>query len=228
MPDQKIHVIACHGWGFSRVFWNPLRNLIDGKFHFEVAERGYFASATSPQFTPSSTGHLNVLITHSYGLHWCSDELLKQADHLIIMGGFLQFHPDEVNEKKRSKLIVRQMLSRFVEEPIEVLEQFYKNCFYPQKSGLKPPGNINHDLLLADLSDMQYDRQPRQRIFDMNMITILHGADDLVVHKQSARQMFNELKYRSQYFEIVRAGHAFPITHADKCLEILKTVTESE
>lgn len=227
MPDPKTHVVACHGWGFSRTFWNPIRDLLDDTFIFDVAERGYFSKKKTPKFCTNSDLS-KVLITHSYGLHWCSDTLLKQADHLIIMGGFLQFHPQNKDEGSRSKLIVRQMLSHFVEKPDEVLKQFYKNSFHPTKTNLNAPKDMDHDLLLADLSDLHRDLQPRQRIFDMNNITIIHGSDDLIVQKQNARQMFNELKYRSQYFEILRAGHAFPVTHADKCLEIIKTVIEPE
>lgn len=225
MPDPKTHVIACHGWGFNRTFWNPIHDLLDNTFIFDVAERGYFSEKKAPEFC-ANPDLLKVLITHSYGLHWCSDSLLKQADHLIVMGGFLQFHPNKKDEGRRSKLIVQQMLSHFVKKPLEVLEQFYKNSFHPSKTKLNAPKDMDHDLLLADLSDLHRDLQPRQRIFDMNNITIIHGSDDLIVQKQNARQMFNELKYRSQYFEILRAGHAFPVTHADKCLEIIKTVID--
>lgn len=223
MNNKSVHIIAYHGWGFDASFWKPLQKQLQSNIRFDPAVRGYFLQEKDPVFDPDEDTE-KVVLTHSFGLHWCPDEVLEQADHLMILGGFLNFHPSQKEEEKRSKLMMRQMLTQFVDSPEKVLEQFYKNSFYPQRVTWNPPESLNHDLLLSDLSNIHQDSQPRQRIFDVGAVTILHGSDDRIVHKDAARDMFHSLRYRSQYFEIMKAGHAFPMTHIDKCTEILKTV----
>ncbi|MEX0906384.1 MAG: alpha/beta hydrolase [Balneolaceae bacterium] len=222
MDKKSVHIIAYHGWGFDASFWNPLQDCFNSNTRFDAAERGYFSKKKEPSFDSDRT--INVVLTHSFGLHWCPDEILNQADHLMILGGFLNFHPSKEEENKRSKLLLRQMLTQFVDSPETVLEQFYKNSFHPSPSVLESPKNLKHDLLLSDLSCIQQDSQPQQRIFDVNTVTILHGSDDLIVPRKAARDMFHSLRYRSQYFEIMKAGHAFPVTHIEKCAEIINTV----
>lgn len=223
MNKQPVQVIAYHGWGFDASFWKPLQSQLKSKVQFTAADRGYFSKEKDPEFTPDESS-TKIVLTHSFGLHWCPDKVLEQADHLMVLGGFLNFHPSLENENKRSKLVIRQMLSQFVESPETVLEQFYKSSFHPQQNTWEPPESLHHDLLLSDLSNIQQDSQPQQRIFDVDALTILHGSDDLIVPRQTARDMYHSLRYRSQYFEIMNAGHAFPVTHIEKCAEIFNTV----
>lgn len=223
MNKKPVQVIAYHGWGFDNSFWKPLQSQLKPNVLFKAADRGYFSNDISPDFETEEPA-TKVVFTHSFGLHWCPDNVLEQADHLMIFGGFMNFHPAPENENKRSKLVIRQMLSQFVESPAIVLEQFYKNSFHPQIPAWQPPDSLHHDLLLSDLSNIQQDSQPQQRIFDVDALTILHGSDDLIVPRETARDMFHSLRYRSQYFEIMQAGHAFPVTHIEKCAEIFNTV----
>lgn len=221
------HIIAYHGWGFSASFWNPIQNSLENNILFESADRGYFNNPVNPVFR--SNGKIkNIVVTHSFGLHWCDNETLQLADHLVVLGGYLNFHPSDEEEYRRSKLTLRQMLSQFVEQPETVLKQFYTNSFYPQKNKFDVPDLINHDLLLSDLSMIDSDEHPHQRVFDFDSITILHGAEDVIVNKNVAREMYNALRFRSQYFEILHAGHAFPVTHSKKCLEILTALIKGE
>lgn len=221
--NYNTHIIAYHGWGFNASFWDPLKKCLNSDIFFEAADRGYFSSSNNPDFN-SSTAENKIIVTHSFGLHWCPDEVLNSADHLVIMGGYLNFHPPEKDEYRRSKMNLRQMLSQFIERPQFVLKQFYGNSLAPQKNDIEVPDSMNHDLLLSDLSRIDRDQQSHQRIFDCNSIVILHGAEDLVVHKSIARDMYHSLRYRSQYFEILNAGHAFPLTHSEKNIEILSSL----
>lgn len=215
------HILAYHAWGFDRSFWDDLRacfRAADG-YRFESADRGYFngIEADNLQFEPSLK---KVLFVHSFGLHWCSDEVLEKADHLVIFNGYLNFHPLNPEQYKRSRHNLREMHARFVKSPGSVIDHYYRNTFHPQKTGKRTPDNINHDLLLSDLIKIDNDSQPVHRVHSLKEITILHGSKDLVVHKQNARQMYQSLRYRSRYFEILNAGHALPVTHAEKCFEI--------
>ena len=227
MNEYDAHIITCHGWGFNPTFWRELEYRMANRFIFNHADRGYFGTPSNPRF-PDDPQIRKILFLHSFGLHWCDDKLFKQADHIVIMAGFLNFHPENGEDFKRSKLTLREMQAQFVDSPDEVLKRHYINSFHPQKPNFQPPAGIQHDLLLADLGVIDHDTHVRQRIYDAGSITILHGSDDLIVDKNTAREMYHDLRLRSQYFEIMNSGHSFPVTHADKCAEILTPLIDSK
>ena len=226
MDSSNTEIIACHGWAMTSSFWNPLIEYFDEDYRFKKSDRGYFSDPNSPEFSEKN-GKLKVLLTHSLGLHWCSDDLVNSADHLVIMGGFLNYQPFENSKQNRSKLMLREMLSQFVEAPKKVLEEFYRKASQPAGSYPKVPESLNHELLLEDLNLFLEDQFPRQRFFDVPQITILHGTDDHVVSRHQAREMYHELRYYSQYFELKQSGHLFPFTNPGACYEIIKSVLSS-
>lgn len=225
MAESKYHVLAYHGWGFDSSIWQPLQNELQPFVRFEAANRGYFSDSFTPSWNSSSESE-SLLLVHSYGLHWCDQEILQQADHLVILGGFLRFHPKPRQEYKRSKMMLRKMQSQFVDSPDKVLQKFYEQVFHPQYPKIDVPDNLCHDLLLTDLGDLDRDNRKNADIFDMNSITIIHGAEDQIVSNELARDMYSKLRLRSQYFEIKRAGHGIPFTHSSKIFEILNSLLQ--
>lgn len=225
MSKKKFQIIAYHGWGFDPSIWEPLKTELDPYVKFECADRGYYSDSFEPSWIdyPESDTE-KFLFVHSYGLHWCHRKILEEADQLVLIGSFLNFHPGEKKEYKRSKLVLRKMLTQFVDAPKTVLEKFYENAFFPNKTGLDVPGNLNHDLLLSDLSDLDRDNRENARLFDMSDITIIHGAEDQIVNNELARDMYKKLRLRSQYFEIKKGGHALQFTHSSKIFEILNSL----
>lgn len=225
--SKKVQIIAYHGWGFDPSIWHPLRKEIEPYTEFECANRGYFSNSFEPVWRKDSKSDTEkYLFVHSYGLHWCNRRILEEADHLVLIGSFLNFHPSEKKEYKRSKLVLRKMLTQFVDAPRTVLEKFYENAFYPDKTAIHIPENLNHDLLLSDLSDLDRDNRENARLFDMNDITIIHGAEDQIVDNELARDMYKKLRLRSQYFEIKKAGHSLQFTHSSKTFEILNSLLQ--
>lgn len=215
--------MAYHGWGFDSNIWQPLREKFDPYVKFDCADRGYFSDSSEPSWKKDPQTE-KLLFVHSYGLHWCSKEIIQQADHLVMISSFLNFHPAEKKEYKRSKLLLRKMLAQFVESPELVLEKFYKDTYYPEEIKLHAPSNLNHDLLLSDLSDLDQDNRKNAQVFDMGSITIIHGAKDQIVSNETARDMYKKLRLRSQYFEIKKGGHGLPFTHSSKIFEILNSL----
>lgn len=225
MAERAFHILAYHGWGFDPSIWQPLQNELEPFVQFEAANRGYFSDSFTPSWDGSSKTE-NLLLVHSYGLHWCNQEILQQADHLVIIGGFLKFHPESGQEHKRSKMVLRKMQSQFVDSPKKVLKNFYEKVFHPQKPKIDVPNNLCHDLLLSDLGDLDRDNRKNADIFDMNSITIIHGAEDQIVDNELARDMYSKLRLRSQYFEVKKAGHGIPFTHSSKIFEILNSLLQ--
>lgn len=228
MSEKKYQVITYHGWGFDPSIWQALQEELEPFVNFKAADRGYFSDSYYPSWDQSSESE-KLLLVHSYGLHWCDPEVLQQADHLVIIAGFLNFHPHaEEKEHKRSKLFLRKMQSQFVDSPDKVLEKFYERVFYPHEPTLDVPENLQHDLLLSDLGDLDHDNRKNADIFDTNSITIIHGAEDKIVNNELARDMFSKLRLRSQYFEIKKAGHGVLFTHSKKIFEILNSLLHIE
>lgn len=223
MAEKKYHVLAYHGWGMSPAIWHPLQSELEPFVRFEAANRGYFSNSYIPSWDDSSESE-NLLLVHSYGLHWCDQEVLKNADHLVIIGGFLNFHPNSGQEYKRSKMVLRKMQSQFVDSPEKVLDKFNEQVFHPYEPKIDVPKNLSHDLLLSDLGDLDRDNRENADIFDMNSITIIHGAEDQIVDNELARDMYSKLRLRSQYFEIKKGGHGIPFTHSSKIFEILNSL----
>lgn len=225
MRNKKYQIISYHGWGFNPDIWKPLQAELEPFVYFENANRGYFSDSFEPVWkkrTDSSTE--KIVLVHSYGLHWCSDEILENADHLVLISSFLNFHPSGKQQEKRSKLLLQKMLAQFVQLPRQVLEKFYEEVFYPEAPKLEVQGRLNHDRLLSDLSDLDRDIQGNAKVFDMNSITIIHGDKDRIVDNEIARTMYSKLRFRSQYFEIKQGGHGLPFTHSSKIFEILNSL----
>lgn len=216
MDKQKGEVIACHGWGFDASCWNGWKRYVEPDFDFRTFERGYFsADARSPEF--STDPGLKIVLAHSFGLHLCKKTNISDADLLIIFGGFIHFHPSAAQFKRRSKMILDQMISRFVNQPTQVLEKFYQNVFYPQNPWNVPDKEQNEELLLSDLKTLNNAVLNIETLKKVPKISILHGFDDGIVPRRKGRQLYNELRLQSKYFEIKKAGHALPFTHSDRC-----------
>lgn len=228
MIKTDTHIIAYHGWGLSSDFWHKWESILSDEVRFDASNRGYSGEEKIIRFDNESVSK-RILFVHSFGLHWCPHEILSEADHLVIFGGFLNFHPDNEKKKKRSHFFIQQMLSRFVDKPGEVLQKFLKNVFYPAEPDDQfLIDDIDHDKLLADLTMIQHETQSVQILHEIPEITILHGEKDKIVSNEKARKLYHELRYRAQYFELKHAGHALPFTQTEACYKFLKPFIEPE
>lgn len=215
----STEIITYHGWGFSSAIWKHWTAILPAGTSVSHADQGYFGERIQPEFRQLSSR--KVILTHSFGLHLCPEQNLKEADHLVIMSGFLSFHPEKSADNRRSRLVLQQMMSRFVEKPKEVLSGFYKNTFSPVNGIIKVADTFSHDRLLEDLGKLETSRLTPEYLYQVPEITIIHGEADKIVPKDKSRRMFAVLRRRSQYFEIKHAGHGVPFTHSEQCCKFL-------
>ena len=211
-------IIAYHGWGFDRTCWQPWKDLLaqHGK-DFLISDRGYFNASFLP-VTPT-TNHKTILLAHSYGLHLCPSEQLQCADLLVLFSSFLSFHPQSESKRRRSHLMLSQMMTQFEAHPQSVLETFRTKCYHPvpwERSSDFGKA-LNPELLLHDLKDLgvcSLDVAPLKKI---PKVLILHGVQDRIVSVEKGRELSAHLPDNSQYIEIEQAGHGLPFTHIDAC-----------
>lgn len=217
---DNTEVITYHGWGFDARCWQPLQSAIPDYITWKNVDRGYFGQPNT--FSFSDEGNYNVLLTHSFGLHHCGHDDFKKADLLVIISGFLHFHPQAAQFRRRSKLVLNEMINRFEEEPENVLKTFYRNVFHPQKTFQLPDDEFNKSLLLRDLNLLNTSEISIPELKRTARVCIFQGADDAIVPKEKGRGLYENIGAKAQYFEFNNAGHALPMTHASKCREILE------
>lgn len=217
----ETEIIAFHGWGFDSLVWKGWDDIFEQNTAFSVFERGYFGKAKhTPIFTASNAP--KVIITHSFGLHQCPANLFKEADLVVIFNGFIDFHPIAAQYRRRSKLIVKQMLNTLQGHPEKVLEEFYKNTFKPDDPHSLPDGQPDLDLLTKDLRALNNRTLEVSMLKSVNNICILHGFEDAIVHRRKGRTLYDNFSKQGTYFEIKNAGHALPFTHRDQCRQFIE------
>lgn len=217
---QLVDVLAYHGWGFDSNCWRNWEAVIPETFHWMNADRGYFGIEKAPEFT--NNAHIRMVITHSFGLHLCSDEILSAADYLVIFAGFLNFHMPVNVFKGRSKQQVNQMISRFKTNPEKVLKAFHRQVFHPQKSIDFHQKEMNELLLLDDLEKLNKQERVLPLMKKDADIFIFQGTDDVIVPKEKGRLLVKRFGEQAHYFEIQNSGHALPITHTEKCFQMIR------
>lgn len=218
MNDQ-IEAIAYHGWGFEQSCWSVLKSLFASRqIHLSTFDRGYFGAKQTPVFTD---GHYKVLLTHSYGLHLCPHEQLRQANLLVIASGFMDFHPHNDRDKRRSQRILQQMIQECRQHPETVLSTFKTRCADPSASQI--PLDLDRDLLVKDLQDLSTSCLNMQAIKTVPHSLIFHGATDRIVPCLKGQEIFAHLMDNAAYFEIENAGHALPFSHPKDLWQILSS-----
>jgi len=220
----RTELLAYHGWGYGSKDWQGWQDWLQGQHClFKPFDRGYFGSPIQPQFSASATAKL--IFAHSYGLHFCPTEILRQADLLVIFSSFRQFHPERASLKKRSQQILQQMILQFERQPQTVLQNFRTKCWQPLVTSERIPELMNTDLLYQDLCQLDtclLDPLPLQQI---PKIIGLHGTQDRIVSVAAGKALAEELA--APYFAIEAAGHALPFTQITICQAILQPILET-
>jgi len=221
LGNFKTEVIAFHGWGFDRQcwkFWQEQFTQLGCKF--QAFDRGYFGNSLQPSFTNFDSK--KIILVHSYGLHLCPIELLQQADLLIAFNSFLTFHPEARVEKRRSQLVLGEMIRQFQTMPEIVLQNFYHHSGYPQLQ--HDFNHINHLLLLQDLHQLNDSKLDASCMQSIAKLLVFSSSDDRIVAASQTQEFLIALPHSCELIRILRAGHALPFTHFAECWSILQSV----
>lgn len=222
---EKIELILQHGWGFDGGAWDGWRpHLANNPEHDLIihrAERGYFGVRKfEPTF--SSKSDRKVIVAHSTGLHFLQPELVSQADLLVIVSSFISFHGGDHLEQRRSRRSLRLMIDKIGVDPMEVLDDFYSNCYHPlltRQVLLRRSVEIervNVKLLHSDLQMLDECSLDPSSIPARGQVLILQGDSDKVVAPSQAIALQSSIPGSSLImFEGV--GHALPFTHVAPC-----------
>lgn len=211
-------IIAYHGWGFDRACWQPWKDLFAQQGEdLLMSDRGYFNAPSLPVMP--ITDHKTIVLVHSYGLHLCPLEQLQRAELLVLFSSFLSFHPWSESKRRRSHLMLAQMMTQFEANPQSVLEKFKAKCYHPVSWERSSDSStaLNSELLLRDLEDLNICSLDVALLKKIPKILILHGVQDRIVSVEKGQELSEHLPDNSQYIEIEQAGHGLPFTHTDTC-----------
>lgn len=223
-----VEAVAYHGWGFDRSCWQSWKLMLEQiGCEFQAFDRGYFGRSAQPEF--KNTVSKKILLAHSFGLHLCPISQLELAEILIVFNGFIEFHPSSHPARKRSQTIVRQMIDQFEKNPQLVLDNFWRKCYYPladYPNFAVQESKLNSDLLLADLNQLNQSMISIDLLNSIPQIFIFQGSRDRIVSPMKGQEFLADCSMNSQYFEILRAGHALPFTDLEECWSLLSPLLQ--
>jgi pimeloyl-[acyl-carrier protein] methyl ester esterase len=216
---RKIELILQHGWGFDKSCWRGwmphLRENQDCEINIQTPDRGYFGPST--QVNPfSEANSVKVVVAHSLGLHLVPVEILQSADLLVLAATFSHFHGGSRLEQKRSTKTVQLMHKRLFEAPMDVLNDFYSNCYHPLLTShmllMRNVGSLDTELLAADLELLDSNKFDTTKLQAVQKILLVHGSEDSVVPPSHSHEL-NEALPSSSLVLFEGAGHSLPLTH---------------
>lgn len=214
-----------HGWAFPPGVWNSVINLVKSQLQsqtgvnpdFYINNRGYFSDSAA--IVRMRQGDLQVVVTHSLGLHFVPVSLLHKADLLVCISGFHYFH---LIDEEKSQKIVEKTIKAVQSDPGTLLNEFYSNVFSPQPVSqnymVEEISNIRINRLIEDLQ-LLHTNKISERIFPESCkILLFHGLKDRIVDVNHTRKWMMGMNQTSgRVFD--NGGHALPVTHADDIVQ---------
>ena len=214
-------IITQHGWAFDSSLWKELKNIYTkNNWIWQDNERGYFNKTfVSPKWINNySCKRKNILIIHSLGIHLIDKNILKNASHAIFINSFYQFIPDNKDRKLIIKSLERMKKKLNNQEIKLMLNEFYKNSFFPNKINLNfqkkisskfDNANISH--LESDFNKLSIKNNPPFLVSKDCNVLIIKSISDRILNDDSSKS-FIELMNKTQtkkpmILEIENQGH---------------------
>ena len=214
-------IISQHGWAFDSSLWTELKNIyIENKWIWQDNEQGYFnKTLVSPKWiSDNSLKQKNIIIIHSLGIHLIDKNILLNASHAIFINSFYNFIP----ENKDRKFIIRsleRMKNKLNSKEIKImLNEFYKNSFFPNKINLNYRkmisskfDNANISNLKSDFHKLYINNKPPLLVSKNCNVLIIKSLNDRILNHNSSKS-FIELMSKTQtkkttILEIDNQGH---------------------
>ena len=213
----SVNLILQHGWGFNQNIWKGWNEGMPTGVLTKYCDRGYFGQPSAKEAAGKT-----VLVTHSFGLHLVPPEILEKASGLVLISGFLHFHPEDEKAEERSRLLLRRMTNGVGKNPKEVLEWFYQTCQVP----FAPSSFVNRPLLAGDLERLDQEVMSTEKLQHLEKVIILHGTEDSIVPIEKGQELHEQLP-QSIFLEIQGAEHGLPQTHRSDCQNAIGICVEA-
>ena len=214
-------IISQHGWAFDSSVWKELKNIyINNNWIWQDGERGYFnKTLVSPKWINNNSNKgKNIIIIHSLGIHLIDKNTLINASHAIFINSFYQFIPDNKDRKFIIRSLERMKKKLNNQEIKLMLNEFYKNSFFPNEINLNyqktisskfDNANIYH--LQSDFNKLSIENKPPLLVSKDCNVLIIKSISDRILNDDSSTS-FIELMNKTQtkkpmILEIANQGH---------------------
>jgi pimeloyl-[acyl-carrier protein] methyl ester esterase len=212
----RAEAIAHHGWGFDQQCWcNWQVALAEQGIILQTADQGYFGPRLTPRFQTEAP---KLLLAHSFGLHQIPMETLASAQGLIILAGFLTFHPSQEPQHSRSVAALTALQQQFEQQPQVTLAAFRQQCFRPQADPFNLPTQLNRAVLARDLAALHTHQLDLAMVRQIPQILWMQGHLDRIVPLAVGQALAQALPQATQR-ELPRSGHGFPFSETNLCIE---------
>ncbi|MFT4553298.1 MAG: malonyl-CoA O-methyltransferase [Chlamydiales bacterium] len=206
---MKNEVLLQHGWAYDPRVWEEWLSFFPTPPF--VSNQGYFS--------PAQDCHIQrpqIIITHSLGLHFLSEENLENCKLLVILSGFQEFHPGSIEKRKFSVSVIEKMLQEIKRKNEGVLTNFYQRALRPKKGKPFKNQDICWKPLERDLQLLNENTLDLSSLKKIPKILVLHGEEDAIVPVGKCLNLTKQLP-NSEYILIPHAGHALILTHPNQC-----------
>ncbi len=216
---NKLDLIIYHGWALSPAYYNDWLQLKRDIFNVKFFDRRYFISNQDKvedyaNFTPQ------IIIAHSLGLHLLPVDSLANCKLLVVIAGFDQFYSQDLTVRNIESKIIKRMKNKLINQPIDLLREFYNNCGLIYDQNYSP----DYNLLMQDLDYLVTSKLDLSKINFNGKVLIMHGNDDKIINVDKAndlRDYFKEynqaLSVKTIFFDDI--GHNLPMARSSECLE---------
>jgi len=214
-------IISQHGWAFDSSLWKELKTIyIENNWIWQDNERGYFnRTLVSPKWINNNSVYKkNVLIIHSLGIHLIDKNTLLNASHAIFINSFYNFIPDNKDRRLIIKSLERMKKKLNNQEIKLMLNEFYKNSFFPNKINMNYKkiisnkfDNANISSLKSDFNKLSITDKPPVLVSKDCNVLIIKSINDRILNNNSSTN-FIELISKTQtkkprILEIENYGH---------------------
>ena len=210
-----LQVIAMHGWCGEASHWQPWqRQFATQHWHWQSGERGYgSAEAQIPDWL--ERGGRRVVIGHSLGPHLLPDELLAQAEAVVLLAGFGRFVPPGPQGERLSQALATMADQLDDSEAARaMLRRFLRKAAAPDPIELSPPGPAQGPLgpeqrqRLRDDLQLLHDTAGLPAGFPLaGPVLVVEAAQDRIVAPE-ARELLRQELSGAAWLTIPGAGHS--------------------
>lgn len=209
---RQWQLIAVHGWGSDQHCWQTWREPCEKRgWLLDCFERGYGESKEHiPQW---NSKYKHALVVNSLGLHLTPDNILANAEAVVLMASFGKFIP-EGSGGRALGIAIKGMAQKIEAGEIkELFNEFREKVAAPQPVDHLPAGvedqkisEIGKMRLLKDL-DLLAKCQGIPKSFPHNSaVLIIEAEEDQIVLEASKAEMRRELN-NTEIIKLDGIGH---------------------
>lgn len=235
---MQVNILFQHGWAMDHstfTGWAPhlavVANLMKQsgyRVRYALLDQGYFGPRTTLDYQSNKLEGKLILVGHSLGLHLLPESLRRQADYLLCISSFANFHKTAAKGERLSRTSLRRMLAKLETEPSQVLFDFWKACGLHQvpQTFLKSNRTMNVEKLIEDLRLLDGVDIGSDFVSEKTYVSVINGNEDALLSSLHGHELSLILN-ASKFHEVENGQHALPITHPQICAAELARILEN-